>query len=98
MEKFKFETPNLTKQNIEKLEKIFPNCITEDIDENGNPKKAINFDILRQMLSDEIVEGDEAYEFSWVGKKAAMLSANKPIRKTGFAIKIVSTLSVLNLN
>ncbi len=82
MEKFKFETLDLTKQNIEKIERIFPNCITEDIDENGKPKRAINFDILRQMLSDEIVEGDEAYEFSWVGKKSAMLSANKPIRKT----------------
>ena len=49
---------------------------------DGNPKKAINFDLLRQMLSDDVIEGDEAYEFTWVGKKAAIVEANKPIRKT----------------
>ena len=61
---------------------MFPNCVTEAADENGKLKKAVNFDLLRQMLTDDIVEGDEAYEFNWVGKKAAILEANKPIRKT----------------
>ncbi|WP_202980084.1 site-specific DNA-methyltransferase [Catenibacterium mitsuokai] len=61
---------------------LFPNCITETIDENGKPKKAINFDMLKQMLSDNVLEGDEAYEFTWVGKKAAIVESNKPIRKT----------------
>jgi adenine-specific DNA-methyltransferase len=50
--------------------------------QSGRLKKAVNFDLLKQMLSDEIVEGDEAYEFTWVGKKAAIVEANKPIRKT----------------
>jgi len=76
------ESLNLTTQNIEKIEKIFPNCIMESVDLNGNPKKVINFDLLRQMLSPDVIEGDEAYEFTWVGKKAAIIEANKPIRKT----------------
>ena len=82
MEKMLMETPDLTRQNIEKIGELFPNCITETKDEHGKLKKAINFDLLRQMLSDDIVEGDEAYEFTWVGKKAAIVEANKPIRKT----------------
>lgn len=61
---------------------MFPNCITESKDENGKLKKAVNFELLQQMLSDDIAEKDEAYEFTWVGKKAAIVEANKPIRKT----------------
>lgn len=82
MEKMRMESVDLTSQNIEKIEALFPNCITETVDANGKQKKAINFDILRQMLSDDVVEGDEVYEFTWVGKKAAIVEANKPIRKT----------------
>lgn len=61
---------------------MFPNCITEMVDENGKIKKAINFELLKQMLLPDVVEGDERYEFTWVGKKAAIVEANKPIRKT----------------
>ncbi len=82
MDHMKLETPDLTAQNIEKIGALFPNCVTETVDENGKQKKAINFDMLRQMLSSDVVEGDEAYEFTWVGKKAAIVEANKPIRKT----------------
>ena len=82
MEKMRLETPDLTAVNVEKIGALFPNCITEKSDENGKLKKAVNFDLLRQMLSDDVVEGDEAYEFTWVGKKAAIVEANKPIRKT----------------
>lgn len=82
MDKMRMESPDLTAQNIDKIGALFPNCITETVDGNGKPKKAINFDILRQMLSGDVVEGDEAYEFTWVGKKAAIVEANKPIRKT----------------
>lgn len=82
MEKMKFETPNLTNKNIDKIAELFPNVITEVADENGNIKKAVNFDMLRQLLSGDIAEGDEAYEFTWVGKKSAIAEANKPIRKT----------------
>lgn len=80
--KMKFETPNLTEKNIDKIAELFPSVITETADENGALKKAINFDMLRQLLSEDVAEGDEAYEFTWVGKKAAIAEANKPIRKT----------------
>ena len=82
MDKMRMESIDMTAQNVEKIGALFPNCITETKDETGKPKKAINFDLLRQMLSGDVIEGDEAYEFTWVGKKAAIVEANKPIRKT----------------
>lgn len=82
MEKMRMESVDMTAQNIEKIEALFPNCITETVDADGKPRRAINFDILRQMLFADVVDGDEAYEFTWVGKKAAIVEANKPIRKT----------------
>lgn len=88
MRKPKFETPDLTSENIEKIAALFPNCITEMPDEEHSTpekkvyKRAVNFELLKQMLSPDVVDGDEAYEFTWVGKKAAIVEANKPIRKT----------------
>lgn len=82
MDKLKMESVDLTAQNIDKIGALFPNCITETTDENGKLKKAINFEMLKQMLSGEVAEGNEAYEFTWVGKKASIVEANKPIRKT----------------
>lgn len=82
MENMRMESIDMTAQNIDKIAALFPNCITETVDENGKLKRAINFELLRQMLSADVVEGDEAYEFTWVGKKAAIVEANKPIRKT----------------
>lgn len=82
MDKMRMESIDMTAQNIEKIGTLFPNCITETKDENGKLKKAINFELLRQMLSNDVIEGDEAYEFTWVGKKEAIVEANKPIRKT----------------
>lgn len=81
MDKMRMESVDLTAQNIDKIGALFPNCITETVGEDGKPKKAINFDMLRQMLSGDVIEGDEAYEFTWVGKKASIVEANKPIRK-----------------
>ena len=82
MDKLKFETPDLTSENIDKIAVLFPNCVTEMRDENGKIKRGINFEMLKQMLSSDIVDGDECYEFTWVGKKASIVEANKPIRKT----------------
>ena len=82
MEKMRMESVDMTAQNVDKIGALFPNCITETVDENGKPKKAINFDLLKQMLSGDVIEGSEAYEFTWVGKKAAIVEANRPIRKT----------------
>ena len=81
MDKMKMQTPDFTANNIQKIGALFPNCITETI-ENGKPKKAINFELLRQMLSDDVADDNECYEFTWVGKKASIVEANKPIRKT----------------
>ena len=82
MEKMRMESVDMTAQNIEKIGSVFPNCVTEITGSDGLVKKGINFEILRQMLSEEIVEGSESYEFTWVGKKASILEANKPIRMT----------------
>lgn len=84
MNKPKFETPDMVEKNIEKLAEIFPNCITEARDENGKLKKAVNFEMLQQILSTQFPpEGSpERYEFTWVGKRAAIAEANKSIRKT----------------
>lgn len=88
MNKLKMQTPNLTAQNIDKIAALFPNCITEMLDEEKSTpdhkvyKRGINFELLKQMLSPDVVDGDEAYEFTWVGKKASIVEANKPIRKT----------------
>ena len=82
MNHMKFESPDMTAQNIDRIAALFPNCITEKKDENGKLTRAVNFELLKQMLSPDVVDGDEAYEFTWVGKKAAIVEANKPIRKT----------------
>ncbi|EGS36222.1 site-specific DNA-methyltransferase [Megasphaera sp. UPII 135-E] len=82
MEKMRMESFDQTQSNVDKIAELFPNCITETVDENGKLKRAINFELLRQMLSGDVLEGDEAYEFTWVGKKATIVEANKPIRKT----------------
>jgi adenine-specific DNA-methyltransferase len=82
MEKLKLETPDLTQQNIDRIAELFPSAITETKDENGKLKRAINFSILKQLLSDEVVDGEECYEFTWVGKKQSIIEGNRPIRKT----------------
>lgn len=88
MDKLRMESPDLTAENVEKIAALFPNCITEMLDEEHSTpekkvyKRAVNFELLKQMLSPDVVDGDEAYEFTWVGKKAAIVEANKPIRKT----------------
>lgn len=82
MDKLRMESPDMVQGNVEKLAALFPNCVTEGPDGHGGLKKAIDFNKLRQMLSGDVLEGDEAYEFTWVGKKAAMVEANKPTRQT----------------
>jgi len=82
MDKLKMETPDITVQNIEKIGELFPEAITEARGADERIKKAINFETLRQLLSSDVLEGDEAYEFTWVGKKASMVEATRPIRKT----------------
>ena len=83
MQHLPMQTKDITTKNIAKLKALFPNAVTEIKAEDGNVREAIDFDVLRQELSHEIVEGrEERYQFTWPDKKKAMLEANTPINKT----------------
>lgn len=83
MEKLTLHSPDLTEGNIGKLAELFPSVVTESLDEDGHPTRAIDFDLLRQELSDHVVEGpQERYQLDWPGKRAAAFAANAPIAKT----------------
>lgn len=82
MDKMRMESEDIQQENVKKIAALFPNCVTEARGEDGHLKQAINFELLKQMLSDSVIDGDEAYEFTWVGKKASIVEANRPIRKT----------------
>ena len=73
MERIKMHTPDITENNIEIIGRLFPNCLTERIGEDGKVEQVIDFDILRQELSKDIVEGpQERYQFTWPDKKKAI--------------------------
>ena len=77
------QTPNMADGKLKKLIEIFPNIVTETIDEDGNVVRAIDKDILEQEISTKVVEGrEERYQFTWPDKKQAILAANAPISKT----------------
>ncbi|MGP1505536.1 MAG: site-specific DNA-methyltransferase [Eggerthia catenaformis] len=82
MDKMKMESTDITAQNIDFIGSRFSDCVTESVDNNGQIKKSIDFNILHQMLSNDVVDGAEAYELTWVGKKKSIIEANQPIRKT----------------
>ena len=83
MEKMKMLSENLVDENVEKIAKLFPNCITEGKDEDGKVVRAVDFDLLKQELSKDLVEGnDERYTLNWAGKKQSILTANSPINAT----------------
>ena len=83
MNKLKMHSPNLTEGNIDRIRELFPGCVTEAHDEHGTLKLAVDFDQLKQELSDSIVEGpQERYHLNWPGKREALLTANAPIAKT----------------
>lgn len=83
MEKLSNQSKDISQENIEKIEKIFPNCVTETMGEDGKIKQSIDFDILKQDLSDTVVEDKtERYQFTWPGKNKAILLANAPTTNT----------------
>lgn len=84
MEKLKMHSPDLSQENIAKIRELFPGCVTEARDETtGKIRLAVDFDQLRQELSDSIVEGpQERYRLDWPGKREALAIANAPIAKT----------------
>ncbi len=83
MEKRTLHTPDLTARNIERIADLFPQVVTESRDAEGKVTLAVDFDLLRQELSDHVVEGpQERYRLDWPGKRAAAFAANAPIAKT----------------
>lgn len=83
MDKMKMQTPNKANENFEKLAAMFPNAVTESIDENGEVVRAIDKDVLMQEISCKVVDGkEERYQFTWPDKRQAILTANAPINKT----------------
>ena len=83
MDKLKMHTPNKADENFKKLAEMFPNAVTETIDENGEVVRAIDKDVLMQEISCTVVDGkEERYQFTWPDKKKSVLLANAPINKT----------------
>ena len=83
MDKLKMQTTNQVDENIKRIGELFPNCLTERLDENGKPEVAIDFDQLRQELSKDIIEGsEERYQFTWPDKRNSIRLANAPTTDT----------------
>lgn len=83
MDKLNMQTTNIVDENIRRIGELFPNCLTERLDEQGKPEMAIDFDMLRQELSKDIVEGPtERYQFTWPDKRNAIRLANAPTNDT----------------
>lgn len=83
MDKLKMQTANKADENFKKLAEMFPNAVTETIDENGEVVRAIDKDVLMQEINTKVVDGkEERYQFTWPDKKKSVLLANAPINKT----------------
>ena len=83
LQKMKMHSPNLPQENIARIRELFPSCVTEAKGEEGELRLALDFDLLRQELSECIVDGpQERYHLNWPGKREALLTANAPIAKT----------------
>lgn len=83
MEKLKMHTPDLAEENYKKLAALFPDAVTETIDENGNVVRAIDKDVLMQEINAQVVDdGQERYQFTWPDKRKSVVLANAPIAKT----------------
>ena len=82
MDYLDLEAPGLTAGNVEKIAALFPAAVTETRGADGKVKKAVNFEVLKQLLAPDVAEGEERYEFTWVGKRAAMAEAARPTSRT----------------
>ena len=78
MNKVKTITSNIVSENILKIKELFPNCVIETKDKNGNTTLKIDFETLKQELSDDLIKNNEKYEFTWPGKNKSILLANQP--------------------
>lgn len=83
MEHLNMQSMDKVAANVAKIRELFPNCVTERINNEGQLEHAIDFDMLKQELSDHVVDGlQERYQFTWPDKRKAILAANAPINKT----------------
>ena len=83
MDKLRMQTANKADENFKKLAEMFPNAVTETIDENGEVVRAIDKDVLMQEINTKVIDGkEERYQFTWPDKKKSVLLANAPINKT----------------
>ena len=83
-EKLKMKTADMASENFEKLKALFPNCVTESLDKDGNPVRAIDKDLLMQEINSEVVEGQkERYQFNWPGKRDAIRSHGAAALRAG---------------
>lgn len=83
MEHLNMQSMDKVAANVAKIRELFPNCVTERINAEGKLEHAIDFDMLKQELSDHVVDGlQERYQFTWPDKRKAILAANAPINKT----------------
>lgn len=82
MDKMKFETNNSNIHRLEKLGELFPECVEETKDDNGNLVRTVNVELLTTLLQGIVPKSEERFEFSWVGKREAIIESNRPIRKT----------------
>ena len=82
MERIELGTPDIARENIEKLGELFPQVLTEVAGEDGEIKRAVDFDALRDLLGDVAEDGRERYQFTWPGKRGAKAEARRPIAKT----------------
>lgn len=83
MDKLKMRSPDLTQDSVAKLRDLFPECVTEAKNETGSVRSVVNFDLLRQALSDVLVEGpSERFQLDWPGKREALLAAHSALAKT----------------
>lgn len=91
IEKLKMHSPDLTAQNVDRIASLFPGCVTEAKGPDGTLRRMIDFDLLRQELSDSIVDGpQERYHLDWPGKRQALITANAPIAKTLLPVRAES--------
>ena len=81
MDYLDLEAPGLTAGNVEKIAALFPAAVTETRGADGKVKKAVNFEVLKQLLAPDVAEGEDRYEFTWVGKRAAMAEAARVLDK-----------------
>ena len=82
MDHLDLEAPGLTAGNVEKIAALFPAAVTETRGADGKVKKAVNFEVLKQLRAPDVAEGEDRYEFTWVGKRAAMAEAARPTSRT----------------